>query len=57
MNPSEIKLESLNLTFEFERLSRSIDNLEDINKIKDVAKYFLKLYYLQQETISKIGKV
>lgn len=57
MNPQNITLESLNLNFEYEKLSRDIDTLNDINDVKNLAKYFMKLYFYQQETITKIGKL
>lgn len=57
MNPQNITLESLNLNFEYEKLSRDIDTLNDINDVKNLAKYFMKLYFYPQETITKIGKL
>lgn len=57
MNPNNIKLESLNLNFEYERLSRDIDGLNNIDEVKNLSKYFMKMYFFQQETIAKIGKL
>jgi hypothetical protein len=57
MNPENITLESLNLNFEYERLSREIETLTDLDDAKNLARYFMKLYFYQQETISKIGKI
>lgn len=57
MNPENITLESLNLNFEYERLSREIETLTDLDDTKNLARYFMKLYFYQQETISKIGKI
>jgi hypothetical protein len=56
MNPESIKLDSMNLNFEYERISRNIDSLNNIDEVKNISKYFMKMYFLQQETISKIGK-
>lgn len=57
MNPNNIKIDSLNLNFEFEKLSREIDSLNSIDDVKQLAKYFIKLYFVQQETILKIRKI
>jgi hypothetical protein len=57
MNPNNIKLDSLNLKFEYEKLSRDIDSVNSIDDVKNLAKYFMKMYLLQQETLSKIGKI
>lgn len=57
MNASDIELSSLNLNFEYEKLSRVIDNLNDVEQLRNYSKYFMKLYFLQTETISKIGKL
>lgn len=57
MNPDTIKLHSLNLSFEYERLSRDIDSLDNLSDTKNLAKYFMKLYFCQQEVISNLGKL
>lgn len=57
MNLADIELSSLNLNFEYEKICRIIDKLEDLEQIKNYSKYFMKLYFFQQETISKIGKM
>ena len=57
MNPNTINLKTLSFSFEYERLSRDIDNLNNIEDAKDLAKYFMKLYFYQQETISSLGKL
>jgi hypothetical protein len=57
MNPNDIKLDSLTLNFEYERLSRDIDSLNSIDDVKSLTKYFIRMYFLQQETISKLGKI
>ena len=56
MNPNDIHLTNLNIKFEYERFSRTIDSLEDINESKKLAKYFMKLYLQQKEVISNLGK-
>lgn len=53
MNPEKIVLEDLNKLFEYEKLSRDIDSIEDIDTLKAFAKSYIKLYLKQQEVVSK----
>ena len=55
MDPDQISLESLSKNFEYFKLSSEIDNCEDIEKLRTIAKCFCKLYYKQRETLSEIG--
>jgi hypothetical protein len=54
MNHTDIKLESMSKSFEFEKLSRDINTLDNIDELKNLSKYFLKLYLKQQEVISAL---
>lgn len=54
MNPNNIVLEDINKLFEYEKISRDIDNIEDIDIVKDFAKSYIKLYLKQQEIVSKL---
>jgi hypothetical protein len=65
MNHEDIKLKNLSKIFEFEKISRSIekvtkfDNFDDFeepftNDLKKIAKYFVKLWFLQQETLESV---
>jgi len=54
INPEEIELESIGKLFEFERLSRDIDSIDDIKVLRNLAKSCLKLYYKQQEVIAHL---
>ena len=54
MNPEEIKLESIDKLFEYEKQVRMIDEL-DLNDLKYFAKLYCKLYLKQQEVISSLG--
>jgi hypothetical protein len=54
MNPDDIKLEDMNKMFEYEKLSRDIDSINDMDIIKNFAKSYIKLYLKQQEVISKL---
>ena len=53
MNPEQINLEDMNKMFEYEKLSRDIDSIDDIEVLKNYAKSYIKLYLKQQEVVSK----
>jgi hypothetical protein len=53
MNPDQIQLEDVNKMFEYEKLSRDIDSIDDIEVLKNYAKSYIKLYLKQQEVVSK----
>lgn len=53
MNPDQIQLEDMNKLFEYEKLSRDIDNIDDIEVLKNYSKSYIKLYLKQQEIVSK----
>jgi hypothetical protein len=54
MDPNEIILENINKLFEYEKLARDIDSIDDIVIVKDFAKSYIKLYLKQQEVVSKL---
>jgi len=53
MNPDDISLEDMNKMFEYEKLSRDIDSVDDVEILKNYAKSYIKLYLKQQEVVSK----
>jgi hypothetical protein len=53
MNPDQIQLEDVNKMFEYEKISRDIDSVDDIEVLKNYAKSYIKLYLKQQEVVSK----
>jgi len=53
MNPEKIILEDFNKMFEYEKVSRDIDSIDDIETLKTFAKSYVKLYLKQQEVVSK----
>jgi hypothetical protein len=55
MDPNNITLNNLTKSFEYTKLAGEIDSCEDVERIKNIAKCFCKLYYKQQETMSAIG--
>ena len=55
MSPEEIELENLSKSFEYHKLSAEVDSCNDIEKIKNVAKAYIKLYLKQQEVVANMG--
>ena len=55
LDPNSISLSKPSKAFEYEKHSRAIDEVDDINTLKDLLKCYIKLYLKQQETISMIG--
>ena len=53
MDPDKVKLESLNKLFEYEKLARDIDSIDDIEILRNYSKSYIKLYLRQQEVVSK----
>jgi hypothetical protein len=54
MDPSNIILENMNKMFEYEKIARDIDSIDDIETVKNFAKSYAKLYLKFQEVVSKI---
>jgi hypothetical protein len=57
MNPDSIQLENLSKSFEYFKVSSEIDSLDDIEKIKNIAKCYYKLYLKQQEVVANLGAI
>ncbi len=55
MDPNDIELSNLSKSFAYQKLAAEIDNCDDRDQLRNVAKSFIKLYYKQQETIAVIG--
>lgn len=55
IDPSEIELENLTKSFEYHKLSSEVDNCNDIELLKNIAKAYIKLYFKQQEVVTAIG--
>lgn len=53
MDPNSITLEDMNKMFEYEKLSRDIDSIDDAEILRNFAKSYIKLYLKQQEVVSK----
>jgi hypothetical protein len=55
MDPDKVTLESLNKLFEYEKLARDIDSIDDIETLRKISKSYIKLYFSQQEAISNLN--
>ncbi len=57
MKPEDIELGSINGSFEFEKLSREIDTIGDLETCKSMLKAYVKLYIKQRETFAATAKI
>jgi len=55
MDPNDIELSNLSKSFAYQKLASQIDECDDRDELRNIAKSFIKLYYKQQETIAVIG--
>lgn len=53
MDPNEIKLDSIDKLFEYEKHVRVIENLTE-DELRVFAKLYFKLYLKQQEAVSQL---
>lgn len=44
-------------SFEYEKVAREIDNIEDVKMLRKVAKSYVKLFLKQKETINAIANM
>jgi len=51
MDPDKIELKNLNKSFEYFKYALEIDNIDDVETLKNVAKSYYKLYLKQQEVL------
>ncbi len=54
MNPDDISLRNTSQQFEYERMSREIDEFNDLEGLKQMCKFLVKLEMKQRETYSII---
>ena len=52
MNPEEIELTNPSQSFEYERLSREIDECDDVEVLQQMCKFLVKLEMKTRETYS-----
>jgi len=55
MDPNSIELSNLTKSFEYIKFSNQIDNIDDIDAIKTLAKCYFKLYLKQQEVVINLA--
>lgn len=56
MDPNEIELENLSKSFEYFKAASEIDEISDLEQLKEVAKCYFKLYLKQQEVFAALMK-
>ena len=54
MNPDDISLRNTSQQFEYERMSREIDEFNDLDGLRQMCKFLVKLEMKQRETYSII---
>jgi hypothetical protein len=54
MDPSKINLSNVTKLFEYEKISREIEQCDDVETLKNIAKSYAKLYFAHQEAISEL---
>ena len=52
MNPDDIVLENITKLFEYEKMARDLDSIDNIDIVRNFAKSYVKLYLKQQEIVS-----
>lgn len=57
MDPSTIVLESTAKMFEYEKLSREIENCGDLEELKNMCRCFVKLHLKHQEVSASLFKM
>ena len=55
MDTNDIELSNLSKSFAYQKLAAEIDDCDDRDELRNIAKSFIKLYYKQQETMAVIG--
>jgi hypothetical protein len=55
MDPDKIELENLSKSFEYYKFTSEIDNIDNIEDLKNIAKSYFKLYLKQQEVLSSLA--
>jgi len=56
MDPDKIELENLSKSFEYYKGAAEIDEIDNIDIVKNVAKSYFKLYLKQQEVVASFAK-
>lgn len=54
MDPDKIELENLSKSFEYFKVAAEIDNIDNLDDVKNIAKCYYKLYLKQQEVVAQL---
>ena len=54
MDPSDIELESTSRLFEYEKLSREVENCDNMDELKKMCRCFIKLHLKHQEVSAQM---
>ena len=57
MDPSDIVLESTSRLFEYEKLSREVENCDNMDELKKMCRCFIKLHLKHQEVSAQMLKM
>ncbi len=57
MDHNEISLENLSKSFEFYKFCSELDEVENIETLRNIAKCYCKLYLKQQEVVADLAKL
>jgi len=57
MDPSDISLESTSRLFEYEKLSREVENCDNMDELKKMCRCFIKLHLKHQEVSAQMLKM
>ena len=55
MSHTEIQLTTPSKSFQFEKLSREIDKIDDLVVLREMTKCHIKLYFKQQEVVASMA--
>jgi hypothetical protein len=55
MESDSVQLTSISKLFEYEKISREIENCNDMNELKNISKCYVKLYFALEEMIQNLN--
>lgn len=55
MEPDSLELQSISKLFEYERISREIENCSDLDELKNLCKCYVKLYFSLEEMVQNLN--
>lgn len=57
MKASDIQLSNTTKSFEYEKISREIETMTDMNQLKEMLRCYVKLYMKHQEVVADLMKM